>query len=307
MNKQIYLCLLVSIGLLTACGKTQPPHQSASPEVTNPSPTPSPSVAVPASPSPIASVPSPPIVASPTPVVPSPITTPTVTPTPKASPFNVTALPTSLYPVPSPVAIPTTPPTKITANPKPEPLTKAKAAIDPAQQMITPTGIGNAKIGMTFKELKQQMGKGFEYTVKNNFIEGFDAIAVTKAGRVQYYIPYATGTNFTDSDRIEHLVTDNPNYRTPQGIGPGTSIVKAAKVYGEATLSMSKESESREFISFTQHPNGLAFRPKPIKTRNFAGDYPESNEEYLKTQKYYTKAAIGQITVSCAEDECNKE
>jgi hypothetical protein len=309
MNKQIYLCLWVSIGLLTACGKTQPPPPPASPEVTNPSPILSPSVAVPAAPSPIASVPSPPTVASPTPVVPTPIATPTVTPTPKASPFKVTALPTSLYPVPSPVAIPTAspPPAKIAANPKPEPLTKAKVKIDPAQQTITPTGIGNAKIGMTFNELKQQMGKGFEYDVKNNFIEGFDAIAVTKAGKVQYYIPYPTGTNFTDSDRIEHLVTDNPNYRTPQGIGPGTSIVKAAKVYGDATLSMSKESESREFISFTQHPNGLAFRPKPIKTRNFVGDYPESNEEYLKTQKYYTKAAIGQITVSCAEDECNKE
>ena len=70
---------------------------------------------------------------------------------------------------------------------------------------------------------------------------------------------------------------------------------------------MSKENESREFISFTQHPNGLAFRPKPAKTRTFAGDYPESNDEYLKTQKYDTKAAIGQITVSCAEDQCNKD
>jgi hypothetical protein len=301
MNKQFYLCLWISIGLLTACGKTQTPPPPASPDLTNPSPTNSPSVAVPNAPSPITSVPSPPTVASPT-----PIATPTVTPTPTASPFNVTALPTTLYPVPSPVAIPT-PPAKTAANPKPEPLTKSKVITDPAQQVITPTGIGNAQIGMTFNELKQQMGKGVEYPIKNNFIEGFDAIAVTRSGKVQYYIPYPTGTNFTDSDRIEHLITDNPSYRTQQGIGPGTSIAKAAKVYGDATLSMSKESESREFISFTQHPNGLAFRPKPIKTRNFAGDYPESNDEYLKTQKYDTKAAIGQITVSCAEEQCNKE
>jgi hypothetical protein len=307
MTKQIYLCLLLSIGILTACGKTQPPTPTASPNDTTPSPPTSPSVVVPTAPSPIANVPSPSTVTSPTPTAPTPIATPTVTPTPKASPFNVTALPTSLYPVPSPVAIPTTPPAKTKANPKPEPLTKSKVTTDTTLQIITPTGIGNAKIGMTFKDLKQQMGKGVEYSVKNNFIEGFDAIAVTKAGAVQYYIPYPTGTNFTDADRIEHLVTDNPNYRTQQGIGPGTSIAKAASVYGDATLSMSKENESREFISFTQHPNGLAFRPKPIKARNFAGDYPESNDEYLKTQKYDTKAAIGQITVSCAEEQCNQE
>jgi hypothetical protein len=306
MNKQIYLCLWISIGLLTACGKTQPPTPPASPNYTNPSPSPSPSVSVSTTPSPIASVPSPSPVASHTP---KPTTTPTVKPTPKAAPFNVTTLPTSLYPVPSPVEIPTTTPApaKTKANPKPEPIKKAKVTIDPAQQTITPTGIGNAKIGMTFKELREQMGKGFKYPVKTNFIEGFDAIAVTKAGTVQYYIPYPTGTNFTDADRIEHLVTDNPNYRTQQGIGPGTSIAKAASIYGDATLSMSKENESREFINFTQHPSGLAFRPKPIKARNFAGDYPESNDEYLKTQKYDTTAAIGQITVSCAEEQCNRE
>ncbi len=307
MKNQIYLCLWISIGILTACGKSLPPAPPASPNFTNPSPTPAPSVAVTTTPSPIASVASPPTVQSPTPGTPNPLQTPAVKPTPKASPFKVTALPTSLYPVPSPVAIPgSPPPAKTKANPKPDPVGKQQSAGDPTTQ-ITPAGIGNAKIGMTLKELKQQMGKGFEYPVKPNFIEGFDAIAVTKSGTVQYYIPYPTGTNFTDADRIEHLVTDNPNYRTQKGVGPGTSIAQAASVYGNATLSMSKENESREFINFTQHPSGLAFRPKPIKTRNFAGDYPDSNDEYLKTQKYDTKAAIGQITVSCAEEQCNKE
>ncbi len=295
MKKQIYLCLWISIGLLTACRTSQPPKTPVMPTA----PTPTPLVVVPTSPSPV------PIV-SPSPVVPSPVPVkiPPVQPTPKASPFTVTALPKSIYPTPTPVAIPLpAAPAKTKANPKPEPLTKS---IDPAQQ-ITTNGIGNAKIGMTFKQLKQQMGTGFEFPIKTSFIEGFDAIAVTKAGTVQYYIPYPAGTNFTDADRIEHLTTDNPNYRTEQGVGPGTSIARAASVYGNATLSMSKENESREFISFTQHPNGLAFRPKPAKTRSFAGDYPESNDEYLKTQKYDTKAAIGQITVSCAEDQCNQE
>jgi hypothetical protein len=246
-------------------------------------------------------------------VLPSPVpaSTPQLKPTPKVvlpSAPKISALPKFLYPTPSPVAIPLPPEpvkAKTKANPKPEPIAKLKIPTDPAQQ-ITPIGIGAAKIGMSLKELKEQAGAGFEFPVKTSFIEGFDAIAVTKAGAVQYYIPYPTGTQFTDADRIQHLMTDNPNYRTQQGVGPGTSISQAASVYGGATLSLSKENESREFISFNQHPNGLAFRPKPVGTQTFAGEYPESNEEYLKTQRYNDRAAIGQITVSCPDDKCEQ-
>ena len=72
-------------------------------------------------------------------------------------------------------------------------------------------------------------------------------------------------------------------------------------------LSFSKENEAREFVGFWQQPNGLAFRSKPAKNRAFAGEYPESNSEYLKTKKYDEKAAIGQITVSCRNEQCGKE
>jgi hypothetical protein len=295
MKQQIYLSLCVlAIGILTACGKKSPP----STQIVTPTPTP---VVIP-TPSPVTIQPTPP---SPSP---TPIALPTVQPTPKVtSPPKIVDLPKSLYPEPTPVPIPSpSAPVKTKANSKTEPISKLRIPTDPAQQ-ITPVGIGAAKIGMTLKELKQQMGKGFEYPVKTSFIEGFDAIAVTKAGKVQYYIPYPAGTQFTDADRIQHLMTDNPNYRTQQGVGPGTSIGQAATVYGSATLSLSKENESREFINFTQHPSGLAFRPKSVGSGSFAGKYPESNEEFLKTQKYDGTAAIGQITVSCPEEKCNSE
>jgi hypothetical protein len=295
MKQQIYLSLCVlAIGILTACGKKSPPP----PQIVTPTPTP----VVTPTPSPVTIQPTPP---SPSP---TPIALPTIQPTPKVtSPPKIVELPKSLYPEPTPVPIPSSsPPVKTKANSKTEPISKLRIPTNPAQQ-ITPVGIGAAKIGMTLKELKQQMGKGFEYPVKTSFIEGFDAIAVTKAGKVQYYIPYPAGTQFTDADRIQHLMTDNPNYRTQQGVGPGTSIGQAATVYGSATLSLSKENESREFINFTQHPSGLAFRPKAVGSGSFAGKYPESNEEFLKTQKYDDTAAIGQITVSCPEEKCNSE
>jgi hypothetical protein len=303
MKEQIYLslCLVATISL-TACGqKSQPPTATVPP-------TP---VATPELPSPVVTIQptpqlSPSVLSSPAPIKsPAVKLTPSATPTPTPS---IAALPTSLYPQPTPVAIPVlpsaSPQTKATS--KTAPIAKLKIPTDPAQQ-ITPVGIGAAKIGMSLKELKEQMGAEFEFPVKTSFIEGFDAIAVTKAGTVQYYIPYPAGTQFSDTDRIQHLMTDNPNYRTQQGVGPGTSIKQATSVYGGATLSMSKENESREFINFTQHPTGLAFRPKPVGTRSFAGEYPESNEEYLKTKKYDNQAAIGQITVSCSDTQCEQE
>jgi len=289
MKRQIYLSLcLLAMVMVTACGKKSQPTAIVLP-------TPSPSVTP---------MPSPVTIEPPDRVSP-PVTSPVLVQVPTTKP--TIPVPKALYPIPTPVPIPVIPdPVKTKANSKTEPISKLKPPTDPAQQ-ITPVGIGAAKIGMSFKELKEQLGAGFEFPIKTSLLVDFDAIAVTKAGAVQYYIPYATGTQFTDTDRIQHLMTDNPNYRTQQGVGPGTPIGQAVSVYGGATLSVSKENESREFINFTQHPNGLAFRPKPVGTRSFAGEYPESNDEYLKTQKYDRRAAIGQITVSCSNEQCEQE
>jgi hypothetical protein len=301
MKGRVYRSLcLVAIGLLTACGKnSQPPTVVATPTATPPP------IAASPVPSPVAT-----LLPSPTPTTPAPLPIqprPPVATTPpgSASKPTIADLPKSLYPDPKPIPIVVpTEPTQTKANSKTKPIDRLKLPIDTARQ-ITPVGIGEAKIGMTLGELKQKVDPQVQFSIKTNFIEGFDAIAVIKVKTVQYYIPYPSGTNFTDSDRIQHLMTDNPNYRTQQGVGPGTSIGQAVSVYGDATLSMSKDNESREFINFSKHPNGLAFRPKPVGKRSFAGDYPESNEEYLKTEKYDKQAAIGQITVSCAEDKCD--
>jgi hypothetical protein len=286
-------CLL-GIGLLTGCpSSTKPPVVLVAP---TPTATPTPA--------PIAS-------ATPTPTpIPIPSPEPSITPlfsVPSGIPVG-TAIPNppNIYTTPSPVPILGTP-APIKSQPTPAAaIEQLNIPTNPAQK-ITPNGIGVAKIGMTFEELKQQLGAGYDFKVKTSFMDGFEAIAVTKSGKVQYYIPYPAGTKFANEDRIQHLMTDNPDYRTEKGVGAGTPIKQAVSAYGGATLSFSKENESREFIGFVRHPNGLAFRPKPAKNRSFAGQYPESNEEYLKTQKYDVKAAIGQISVSCANEQCGKQ
>ncbi len=298
MKRITWLTLyLLGMGLLTGCPSSDEPPTV----VVTPTPTPI-STAI-ASPTPTPTIYLTPIPIPPTETQKSPVSSLPI-PTTSASKPDLP----KIYSTPAPVPILTTPEP---ATPKPSPKqeqpgSKLKIPTDPAQK-ITPNGIGAAKIGMTFKELKQQLGSRFQLQVKTNFMDGFDAIAVTKAGKVQYYIPYPAGGKFGEEDRIEHLMTDNPVYRTEKGVGPGTPIGQAASVYGGATLSFSKENESREFIGFARQPNGLAFRPQPPKNRTFAGNYPESNEEYLKTRQYDGKAAIGQITVSCATEQCGKD
>ncbi len=291
MNRITWLTLyFVGIGLLSGCrSSTKPPVV-----LVTPTPTPTPIASVSPTPTPIP-IPSPPAPVSPLFTVPSGIPVGTAIPNPP-----------NIYTTPTPVPILTPPPP---IKPKPTPIVaigNLNVPTNPAQK-ITSNGIGVAKIGMTFEELKQQLGAGYDFNVKTSFMDGFEAIAVTRSGKVQYYIPYPAGTKFTNEDRIQHLMTDNPDYRTEKGVGAGTPIKQAVSAYGGATLSFSKENESREFIGFVRQPNGLAFRPKPVKNRSFVGQYPESNDEYLKTQKYDVKAAIGQISVSCTNEECGKD
>jgi hypothetical protein len=291
---------------MVSCGDPRNDSETPepSPQASAPTPILSPSTTPSDIPTPVASEsPVPPAI----PNIPIP---PEPSPKPLKTPPPIGEISKSIYPSPTPIPIkPSPPPAATKAIEKYntyDPFAKLIAPSNPSQK-ITPEGIGSAKIGMKFGELKQQLGAGFTFQVKTAFIPDFDAIAVTKGGAVQYYIPYPAGTTLSDDDRIQHLMTDNPNYRTEKGVGPGTPIIQAEGAYGSATLTFSRDNESGEFVKFTQNPQGLAFRPKPPKNNTFAGKYPESNEDYLKTQTYDRKAAIGQITVSCVDDSCGQQ
>jgi hypothetical protein len=314
MKLHNWISITLFLVCLTSCGK--PPQQVSE----SPAPAETPSPAAQPSPSPQSEAP----VAANNSDTPSPGNIQRIpieslaVPAPPAIKVPTAAMPTKVatkelkpgkldYPTPAPVKIAPKPePVKIAKNKaidKQDPASKLIPSIDP-ERKITASGIGQAKVGMTLGELKQKLGKEFKFEVKSPFISDFDAVAVVKNRKVEYYIPYPSATKLTDGDRIQHLVTDNPNYRTEQGIGPGTRIAQASGVYGSPTFSFSRDSQSGEFVNFTQNPNGIAFRPKPPKNRDLAGVYPESNEDYLQTEKYDPRTSIGQIRVSCG-DECD--
>jgi hypothetical protein len=120
-----------------------------------------------------------------------------------------------------------------------------------ADQLITATGVGMAKLGMTLGELKQLLPE--DSTIRSVKI-GVDmppAMRVSFYGQTQYDVAFSYGDDpITDQSKIEMIVVSNPMYRTAAGVGPGTLVAEAIAEYGAATLSFNMENESRESIEF---------------------------------------------------------
>jgi hypothetical protein len=168
------------------------------------------------------------------------------------------------------------------------------------EQLISADGIGVAKVGMTLGELKQMLAGKAEFTVKSPFIVDFDAIAVSMGGENQFYILYPALLRLADTDSIEALVTDNPKYRTEQGVGPGTTIKEAEAVYGDANLSYNSQNESREYVKFAKlDTKAIAFRTKPPQGKPVAGIYSSSKAELKQTKDFQPTATINLVEIYC--------
>ena len=192
--------------------------------------------------------------------------------------------------------------TKSSSSQRPTAAAPNSTAPNP-NKLISAEGIGEAKVGMTFGELKKRLGTKAQFQVKSPFIVDFDAIAIVQSGQAQYYILYPAGVPLSDSDIIESLVTDNLNYRTAQGIGSGTPITQAEAVYGEATLSYNTVNESREYVKFAKEPSeAIAFRVAAPKGQQFAGNYPSSTAELKETKDFQKPASIGFVEVYCRQN-----
>jgi hypothetical protein len=161
-----------------------------------------------------------------------------------------------------------------------------------ASLTISERGIGEAKLGMTFGELKKALGSTALFKVEPASITDFDAVAVSQSGQVQYWIIYPFRTKLKDTDVIELLMTDNPNYKTVEGVGPGMTLKQAEAIYGKATLGYNTDNESREGVVFANQPTKkIGFFPK-AEGRQYAGVYGTGQGVVFQTNKYQPKAVI---------------
>jgi hypothetical protein len=166
-----------------------------------------------------------------------------------------------------------------------------------ASLTISDRTIGAAKVGMTFGELKKVLGTTAQFKVESPLMVDFDAVAVSQSGKVQYRIIYAAGTKLKDTDVIELLMTDNPNYKTAQGVGSGMTLKQAEAIYGKATLSYNVDNESRENVVFANQPTRKIMFVPQAKGKQFAGVYGAGKGGFFQTNKYQTNAVIKSVMV----------
>jgi len=156
---------------------------------------------------------------------------------------------------------------------------------------------------MTLGELKKLLAGKAQFQMVSPFIVDFDAIAIVQSGEVQYYILYPAGSPLADSDLIEALITNNPKYRTTQGVGPGTSIQQTEAVYGDATLSYNLANESREYAKFAKQPaKNISFRLGAANDGSLAGIYPAQKGEFNQTKEYKKTTSINFVEVYCGKN-----
>lgn len=222
----------------------------------------------------------------------TPLTQPTPPVTPTNTPKSDNLSPDSSQNLPSSPASINIPPVENSSL--------SQSATGTNSQLISATGIGTAKVGMTLGQLKQILKGKAEFQVQSPFMVDFDAIAIIQAGKTQYYILYPAGSPMRDIDIIEALVTDNPNYQTAEGVGPGTSIAKAEDVYGDATLSYNQSNESREYVKFLKQPSpDIAFRLGAGNDGSLAGIYSSPTPEFNQTKEFKKTATIRLVEVYC--------
>ncbi|EGK87227.1 hypothetical protein D0A34_03340 [Microcoleus vaginatus PCC 9802] len=166
-----------------------------------------------------------------------------------------------------------------------------------ASLTISDRGIGSAKVGMTFGQLKKALGSTAQFKVQSPFMVDFDAVAVTQSRKVQYRVIYAAGTKLKDTDVIELLMTENANYKTVQGVGPGMTLKQAEAIYGKATLSYNVDNEMREGVLFAKQPTrNIMFVPK-AEGKQFGGVYGAGQGGFYQTNKYQPNAVIKSVMV----------
>lgn len=184
------------------------------------------------------------------------------------------------------------------------PIAEATPPAPTEEPVVSATGIGAARLGMTLGELKQTLGPSAEFKVEAPFIVDFDAIAVRQNGEPQYYILYLSGQTLTDNDVIEGLYTNNPKFRTAEDIGPGSLLSKAELAYGKATLSYNLANEGREYARFERQPAANISFGTGNANQQTAGIYANSTGEYNETQTYTNEGTVQSVLVVCLTQTC---
>ncbi|MBX3266872.1 MAG: hypothetical protein KF831_09225 [Acidobacteria bacterium] len=158
---------------------------------------------------------------------------------------------------------------------------------------ITESSAGNVRIGMTIAEVRKAVAPlKLERTSDG---EGVALIAV-KNGEVSVMTIFAgeedRDAKIDEKAKVEYLMVWDKSYRTAAGVHPGMKIAEAEKIYGKVKQIIRSEIESREYVTFTNHPAGIEMRI--LGNDDMAGVYAHGSS---RTDKYSADAYIFTIDI----------
>lgn len=162
--------------------------------------------------------------------------------------------------------------------------------------VITGESAGAVKIGMTVAEVRKAVAPlKLERTSDG---EGIALIAV-KSGEEIVMTIFAgeedRDARIDEKAKVEYIMVWDKSYRTAAGVHPGMTVAEAEKIYGKVKQIIRSEIESREYVTFTNHPAGIEMRI--FGKDDMAGVYAQGTS---RTNKYSADAYIFTIDIDGA-------
>lgn len=127
--------------------------------------------------------------------------------------------------------------------------------------LVRATGVGRVALGMTIAEAMAMYPAAKFARISDG--EGVALVAVKMANEelMQLFANEQNPDTAMDPGRkIVFIETFSPRCRTEDGLYPGLAVARAEQIAGKTAQITRSEIESREYIHFARHPEGITVR-----------------------------------------------
>lgn len=170
----------------------------------------------------------------------------------------------------------------------------ARASAAPASRLVTSSGVGPVKLGMTVAQARRALARS--QFKRGSDGEGVALIEVVQGGRVVMTL-FADEPDrarpINERARVSFIEVWGKNYATRAGVRPGMLIREVERRYGRLKQITTSEIEQREYAEFARAPAGLGFRVEAPGSQ--AGRYRSGSRT---TTRYVPSARLLTITIS---------
>lgn len=162
---------------------------------------------------------------------------------------------------------------------------------DSESTLISPEGIGEARLGTTWGRFKRAMGPDVDY-IYGHFGLGFRGVSVVKDSEELFVILFPEWKDkLMDTDTISVILTYNRKFQTKEGIGPGAKLSECKAIYGDPTLTYDSDTNQESALFQSPPWNKIRFGLIPA-----TGDYSNSRSVRV-TKKYPSDTIINYIEI----------